>query len=332
MDYGALIRDAFRITLRNRFLWFFGLFVGGTASNIGGNAGSRGGNLDQNGLDQSGAAPSQVAAQIGQGVFESAALVVGAIAVVALIVLFFVAMGLISQGALAESVAAIERGERRRFGSAFRTGFGNLLRVLGFSILFFLIALGLLAAIGIPLALLVGGAFAVTESVGARVAVGVVAALVGIVLFIVVFVPLGVIQKYALREVVVRRERILGSVGSGYGIFRRNVGSSLLLWLIGGLLRIGVLIALVVALLIVGVVLFLPTIGLAAADLRAPAVVAGAVAGLILVPLVLAAFGAAGAFSHSYWTLAYLRLTGRPAPASAEAPAPTDPPAGPSYG
>ena len=29
MSYGELIRGAFRITLRNRYLWFFGFFVGG---------------------------------------------------------------------------------------------------------------------------------------------------------------------------------------------------------------------------------------------------------------------------------------------------------------
>jgi hypothetical protein len=40
MNYGDLIRDAFRITLRNRYLWFFGFFVGGTGSNFGGNIGN----------------------------------------------------------------------------------------------------------------------------------------------------------------------------------------------------------------------------------------------------------------------------------------------------
>lgn len=29
MNYGGLIKDAFWITLRNRFLWVFGVFLGG---------------------------------------------------------------------------------------------------------------------------------------------------------------------------------------------------------------------------------------------------------------------------------------------------------------
>jgi hypothetical protein len=32
MNYGDLIKDAFWITLRNRFLWFFGVFAGGTSA------------------------------------------------------------------------------------------------------------------------------------------------------------------------------------------------------------------------------------------------------------------------------------------------------------
>jgi hypothetical protein len=40
------------------------------------------------------------------------------------------------------------------------------------------------------------------------------------------------------------------------------------------------------------------------------AVVAGVVAGVILLPIFLLVSGATGAFFHSYWTLAYLRLTG----------------------
>ena len=89
--------------------------------------------------------------------------------------------------------------------------------MLGYYIVFFLIALGLLVAIGIPVALLIGGTFAATQSAGARITVAVVVGLLAVLLLIVVFVPLYIIGQYALREIVVRRERVLGSVGSGYG-------------------------------------------------------------------------------------------------------------------
>ena len=37
MNYGELIKDSFRLTLRNRYLWFFGFFAGGVGANFGSN-------------------------------------------------------------------------------------------------------------------------------------------------------------------------------------------------------------------------------------------------------------------------------------------------------
>jgi hypothetical protein len=153
-------------------------------------------------------------------------------AVVLLIALLFIVMFLISQGALAESLAALNRGENRRFSSAFGAGVSNFWRVLGYFLLLVLISLGLLLAFGIPLALLVTVVFAGTEATGARILTVVLAALVGFVLLLVMFVPLIVVWQLGLREVVLRREGVIGSIGSGYRLFRRNLGKSLLLLVI----------------------------------------------------------------------------------------------------
>lgn len=328
MNYGDLIRDAFRVTWRNKYLWFFGFFVGGVGSSSGGNiptgAGGFGGGQEQSGS-------SGLAAQLGPGAFDSVALLVVVFAVIGLVVLLLVAMALISQGALAENVAAIDRGEGRRFGSGWRAGLGNFWRVLGFYVVYFLVGIGLLVAVGIPIALLVAGTFALTQSVAARVIVALLAGLLGVVLLIVVFVPLEIVGKYALREVAVRREGVFASFGGGYRVFRRNVGRSLLVWLIRVGLAIGVTLAAIIGILIVGLVLFLPAIILAAADQTAAAVVAGVVAGVILLPVLLAVSGATGAFFHSYWTLAYLRLTNPQTPVAATE-TPPNRPEGPSYG
>jgi hypothetical protein len=305
MNYGDLIRDAFRITLRNRYLWFFGFFAGGTGTNFVGNVPSGGGNFNFDDFRRSGAG---LTAQVGQGLSETV-LILGIVVVVLLIALFFIILAIISQGALADSVAAIDRGEGRRFGSAFSSGTGNFWRVLGYYVVFFLIALGLLMVIAIPVALLIGGTFAATQSTGARVSVAVVVGILAVLLLIVVFIPLSIIGQYALRDIVVRRERVLGSVGSGYGLFRHNIGRSLLLWLIQLGLSIGIGIAFILLLLIVGLILALPAIALAVAGYTTAAIIAAVIAGLILLPILLVATGTLGTFSHAYWTLAYLRLT-----------------------
>jgi hypothetical protein len=312
MNYGDLIRDAFRITLHNRYLWFFGFFAGGTGTNFVGNVPSAGRNFNPEEFQRSGAGLSGLTAQVGQGLSETV-LIFGIVVVVLLMALFFIILAIISQGALADSVAAIDRGEGRRFGTAFRSGLNNFWRVLGYIVVFFLVALGLLVVIAIPVALLIGGTFAATQSTGARVSVAVIVGLLAILLLILVFVPLYIISQYALRDIVVRRERVLGSVGSGYGLFRHNIGRSLLLWLIQLGLSIGIGIAFFLAVLIVALVLFIPTIALAIADSsRATLVAVGAPAVLIMIVLFLVGAGAIGTFSHAYWTLAYLRLTAAP--------------------
>jgi hypothetical protein len=326
MNYGDLIRDAFTITLRNRYLWFFGFFVGGTGSNFGGNFSSGGnfnpGNFNPDNWQRAGAGLSGLTAQIGQGVLGNAVLIFGIVVVVLLIVLLFIIMAIISQGALADSVAAIDRGEGRRFGSTFTSGIGNFWRVLGYDVVFFLIALGLLVVIGIPVALLIGGTFVATQSTGTRILVAVVVGLLAILVLIVIFVPLSIVGQYALREIVVRRERVVGSVGSGYGLFRRNLGRSLLLWLIQLGLSIGLGIAFILLLLIVGLVLFIPTIVLAIAGSSTGAWITGVPAGLIVFLLFLVVAGAIGTFIHAYWTLAYLRLTVPPTPSPDPTPTP----------
>ena len=321
MNYGDLIRDAFRITLHNRFLWFFGFFAGGTGTNFVGNVPSGGGNFNFDDFQRSSSDISGLTAQVGQGLSETV-VILGIVLVVLLIALFFIILAIISQGALADSVAAIDRGEGRRFGSAFTSGMGNFWRVLGYYVVFFLIALGLLMVIGIPVALLIGGTFAATQSTGVRVSVAVVVGILAVLLLIVVFIPLSIIGQYALRDIVVRRERVLGSVGSGYGLFRHNIGRSLLLWLIQLGISIGIGIAFILLLLIVGLILALPAIALAVAGYTTAAIIAGVIAGLILLPLLLVATGAIGTFSHAYWTLAYLRLTAPPTPSPGSPPIP----------
>ena len=313
MNYGDLIGDAFRITLRNRYLWFFGFFAGGTTGfNVPTNIPSGGGNFNPDNFQQSSTQVSSLtAAQVGQGL-GNGVIIAGLILVALILALFFIFMAVVSQGALADSVAAIDRGDRRGFGSTFRSGLGNFWRVLGYFLVFFLIAIGLLLVVGIPVAILIGGTFLATQSVGARIAVSVVVGLLAVLALIVVFVPLSIIGQYALREIVVRRERVLGSVGSGYAIFRRNIGRSLLILLIKFGLSIGIAIALILALLIVGLVLALPAIALAVAGSSTGVWIAGGIALLIFIPLFLVATGAIGTFSHAYWTLAYLRVTAPP--------------------
>jgi hypothetical protein len=315
MNYGDLIRDAFRITWHNRFLWFFGFFVGGTGGsfNFPANFGGQGG------------MPFRTRPGPWQWISEHLTLFLTVvIAVVVLLALVFIVLALISHGALAESVAALHRGEPRRFGLAWRAGTANFWRVLLLKVLFILMALGLVLLLAIPV--LLGGlaVFSLTDSTGVRILSVVLGVIYVFVALIVVFIPFAIVNQFALRELVVSRRRILDSVGGGFGLLRRNLGRSLLVWLLqlGVMLGLGIAVLAVIAIL--GAILLGPAIALFATDHATAGIVAGAVGGvLFLVPLFVIS-GAVSAFNHTYWTLAYLRLTdfpedSEPAQASAAA-------------
>jgi membrane-anchored glycerophosphoryl diester phosphodiesterase (GDPDase) len=234
------------------------------------------------------------------------------ISVVVVLALIFLVLSIISHGALAESVAALHRGETRGFGSAFRVGTANFWRVLGLKVLFFLIALGLILVIFLPVVLGALAAFSLTDSTGLRVLAVVLGVLFVFVALIVVFLPFAIVNQFGLRELVVSRRRITESIAGGFRLFRRNIGRSLLVWLIQLAVMLGLGIAVLVALVIFGAILLGPAIALFATDHGTAGVVAGVVGGVLFLVPVFVISGAIGAFNHAYWTLAYLRLVEPP--------------------
>lgn len=321
MNYGDLIKDSFRLTLRNRYLWFFGFFAGGTATNFFFNAPTdfSGAPQDFENFDPGSMTISPaLLAQSGLG-GGTVALIAALVVMALLLFLLVIALSLLSRAALVESAAAIDRGEERRFASAWRAGMDGMWRVLGLGILFFLLGIGLFIAVALPAGLGIAIVFLATQSVAARVIVTVAISLVALVLFAVIFIPYAIIGQLAMRRMLLAGDGIAGCIGGGYRLFRRNIGRSLLVWLIRLALVIGLNIALLLAALIVGVILFLPTIALAFAELTTAAIIAGVIAGILLLALFFVASGALGTFGSAYWTLAYLRLQGPEAEAEPEA-------------
>jgi hypothetical protein len=304
MNYGDLLSEAFRLTWRNRYLWFFGFFIAGGGGSF---------NFPANFGGEEVRNPFGPVAGPLQWISDNLVLFLTVvISVIVLLALVFLVLSIISQGALAESIAALHRGETRGFGSAFRAGTANFWRVLGLKVLFFLIALGLLLVIFLPVVLGALAAFSLTDSTGLRVLAVVLGVLFVFVALVVVFLPFAIVNQFGLRELVVSRRRITESIAGGFRLFRRNIGRSLLVWLIQLAVMLGLGIALLVALVIVGAILLGPAIALFATDHANAGVVAGVLGGVLFLVPVFVISGAIGAFNHAYWTLAYLRLVEPP--------------------
>jgi hypothetical protein len=306
MNYGALISEAFWLTWRNRFLWFFGFFAsGGFSFNFNfptiGPDGSRDGRRD---------ASPEWTEDLARWIGENLVLfLVVVILLVVLIALVLIVLSMISQGGLVESVAALHQGETRRFATTWRAGITYFWRVLGLKVLFLLISLGLVIVIVAPLALAGWAIFSSTDSAGVIFLFIFFAVLLAITLIILVFVPVAIVGQLALRKLVLGGERVLGSIRAALELFWSNLGRSLLIWVILIGLTLAAWIALFIVGLILGLVIFVPVLALLTANLTVVAIVVGVVGALILLAPFVVITGAIGAFGASYWTLAYLRLT-----------------------
>ena len=299
MGYGDLIKDTFRITLHNRYLWFFGLFAGT----------GFGGSFNFNfSTGDSGRGSNATSAQDGFVPSLDAGLVIALIVAALVVLVLAIVLSVISQGALADSVAAIDRGERRGFRTAWRAGLARFWPVLGQALLIGLVSLAAVLLVVGPLIGVVVAVFLTTEAVVARVLVTIGAGLIGLAAIVLIFVPVYIVAQLALRELVLGATRVTAALRGGWQLFQRNPGRALLLFLIQQGLALGAAVVASIALVLVGVLLFLPTILLAAAGAGTAAIAAGIGAGLIVLVLALPTFGAIGTFNHGYWTLAYLRL------------------------
>ncbi len=251
MNYGNLIGDAFRIAWRNRYLWFFGLFISGSVASF--NASFPPNPESSASGSSTGGVPVWLVG-LGQWAQQNVALAV-ALGVVLLIVFLVVFLGLwlISAGGLAASVAAIDRGERRTFASTWRAGIRNFWRVFLYVVLFFLIGLVPAIVIGGPAALGISGIIAAMESVGLRVLFISLIGLVAFALLLVVTVALYIVQQLVLRELVIGGRGIVASAGSGYRLFRRNLGRVLVAWFIQFALALAVVAVISIIGFIVGI-------------------------------------------------------------------------------
>ncbi len=308
MSYGDIIKEAFSIAWRHRFMWFFGFFLSGAAGSLVSPT-----NFGISGEDATSGGVPPWLYSLGRWIQENLVLFVVLVAVFVLsVITIWLALYAISRGALAESVAAIDRGEGRRFGSAWRAGIANFWRVVGQVTIVSLIWLGLMLGIFLLGALLAVGTFAATDAIAVRVLVVAFAAILLLPLLLVISVVLTIVGQFALRALVVAGEGVFASIGSGYRLFRRNLGRSLLLLLvqIGIALAVGGVMFAFVA--IAGLVLSVPVTLLSSSGQDAASTAVAVGFGLILSIPFIVLTSAVGVFHQAYWTLAYLRLTGYP--------------------
>jgi len=313
VDYTDLLRGAWRVTWRHKYLWLLGLFATeGGCSFSGGSP-----NFSYSFGGGSGGDPlSHRASEFGDWIVNNwpflAALIFGLVALgIALWVISIIATG----GLIAGSEAA-HTGASSGLGAAWSRGVHSFWRLFGMWILVLavvlVVILVLVLAIGLPL----GVALARGAHVGTGEIIAIVLAVLALAL---VAIPLAIVAQvvltWASRSLVLEGTGPLDSISAGWRVFRANVGTSLMVWLINVGITIAAGLALLVPLVLVAIPVGFVIYGTGTDGTGVAVWAIIALVGVVAVAI-LALFKAGfTTFSTAYWTIAYRNL----APASAPA-------------
>jgi hypothetical protein len=311
MDYIGTIRNGFRLTWDNKFLWVLG-FLAALGSGSGGfsNTNFRMDDPQSAQMMQEWFTPERVAAMTaGLIAFACIAVIIG-------ILLWLVSLG--ARGGLIGAVAQLETGGGKpTFGSAFRMGWRRVGRLVGMTLLLYILPILLFIVVFIGFFTIAGGAALMAN--GNTDPNALAAGLGGLALVFIcllcllipVIIALNFIYAFAFRGIILRDLGVMDSIRHGWRVTRENLGEIIILGLAFIVVNIIILIVAAAILAPIALLFGVPFIALMdtnATVLQGVLAVLGIVVGLVVFSLI-SAF--ATAWQSSTFTLAYLQWTGR---------------------
>jgi len=324
MDYLGIIKRAFQITIKHKFLWILGFlaaFTEGGMVNINlGNFNSTDINNFKNFWQNNGSSPSnQIPASsiVKQKILGNSTnsadifsnltnwfsnnltliIIIGIIIIILMILVLVVSE--MAKGGLVWSVAEINKGEKVGLRQSFKKGFAIFWRILGMEIILGLVSLAALMIFAVPIIYL--AVF--------KVYLG--AIIWGILFFIpmlVFMIFLTILKQYALRNIAIKSEGAYDSLKNAYDLFKNKLKSVLAIWLLAVGLGIGI--GIITGIILLFVVFILGAIGFGIYFLAGAlgAAIAAVFLFLVLLAIGFLVSGIIQAFISSYWTLAYIEL------------------------
>lgn len=312
LEISELVSDAWNATWRHRRLWLLGFLAGNATGTCSG-----GGNLpgsfptsDSEDPFSELIPPGPEGAQLAEALQQLMPVLAGLAVGLAVLLLVLGIISIAAQGGvIASGVAAFERSPVSA-GAAWRRGWRLFWRMAGMWLLYVLIALALAGlTLGPALMGVMRGTLAPAELVASAPG--------GILVLVLLSTILGVVVAYAQRAIVVDDAGPVQAIAMSLGLIRRELLNTLLVWVIGLALSIGAGIAIVVGALLLlipfGIVIAIG-VALAGANLGILGIPLAVVAFVVWLAAILVAAAAVNTYLWHYWTLAYLRLTGRGAP------------------
>ncbi|MCL5407672.1 MAG: hypothetical protein M1429_04210 [Patescibacteria group bacterium] len=292
MDYFKILKKALAISLKNRYLWIFGILIGGAGGSFGSSFSNSSSYSDK--WDQY---FNQVSWNNFWSIYGSIILLI--LGIILVLGFFWAILSVVAQGAILGSVEKIEKGQKHNFWEGLRFGWHKFWRVFGVGLSLFLIVLLSVIVLVLPIII-----FAVAKIYVLAVIYGIFVFLLDLVLWLF----LGVVAPYIQRLAVLGDIGALEAIFSSWEFFRKNWKDILVVYLLLMATGIAASLALILVVLIIGGLLFAIGFGLYLASMAIFWMYI-AVFGFAFIVLMLILGGVIKTFTSSVLTLTYLELT-----------------------
>lgn len=314
MDYGEIIRRAWNITKKYKYLWVFGFIL----ALFGGGGGYSSNNLSNSFQYTYKRSEIALPVELQQFLFKLQNFTMKNIGLIILFAIFMIILAIagftlyiIADGGLIGSVKNIEAGEKNSLKDGFKTGSDYFWRMLGKNLL-----TGLIGVFIALIFLLIFSTIYFLTPISQNKQylpenVGII--LFFIILFFILMIPLmiflGILNDYSSRFIVIKNNGIIESIKNSFKLIISNLKHTIIIALI--LFAIGIIVSII--LFIIFLIIAIPSALLIFSIYRigsiAFSLVLAALALLFLI--ILSAFlnGIRLTFSSSTWTLTFLKLT-----------------------
>lgn len=320
VDFGSLIGETWWLIWRHRFLWFFGLFAGGSGSFSGGNFNFGSGSYDESPSEGRGGKTEDAGREILDWVNAHLTLVIMVVvAAITLAVLFWL-WSIICRGAVIGSARDVCQKRSISFKSAFSRGRESFGRLLLFDLFILLLVICLLVII---VAVVM---FIIFLLMAAHTAGAVVLSVLGLWLLAffvfglgylacctIWFVPwifLGIVMNYATRAVILESLRPMAAFRRGWRVMKDNLGQTMLMYLVNLGLSIGAGIAILLAVGLSAIPTIIAWILAYSQDWPMNLIVVASSLMIIPLAMIILTTAAWNTYFTSYWTIGYDRLAG----------------------
>lgn len=320
VDFSKLMGDTWRLVWRHKFLWFFGLFAGGSSSFGGGNYNFSTGSSNDSPRGNGRTKADDTGQEILDWVNAHLTLVIILVAAVITLFVLFWLWSIICRAAVIGSTRDVRQERSITFKSAFARGRESFGRLLLFDLFLLLLVLCLFIIIAavimfiLFLVMVAGTAGAVTLSIlGLWLLALVVFGLGYLTCCTIWFVPwifFGIIVNYSTRAVVLEGLRPMAAFRRGWRVMMDNLGQTMLMFLVNLGLSIGAGIAIVLAVGLSSVPSIIAWILAYSQEWPLSLIIPASI--LTIIPLVVMILGAAAMNTYftAYWTIGYDKLAG----------------------